>query len=246
MPTMLEVEELKAGYTKTPIVNGVSLRCERGQVTTIVGPNGCGKSTLLKAIVGLLRPSGGRVVFNGVDIFGRSPQELLLTGLALVPQARSVFPRMTVEENVRLGGYVLRDRARIHRRVDAIYALFPQLKERRRQLAGTLSGGEQRILELARAMILDPTMLLLDEPSAMLAPALLDTLFKQIREICTSGVTVLLVEQNIRKAFEITDQVYVLDYGHNSLHGTPAECLANPELATLYLGGESAQTGAVG
>ncbi len=238
MSYMLEIKEVKAGYSKTPIVNGVSLRCKRAQVTSIVGPNGCGKSTLLKTIVGLVTPSAGRVHFDGADVTGRSPQDLLLSGMALVPQARSVFPRMTIEENIQLGAYVLRDKARIRRRVEAAYAHFPRLRERRRQLAGTLSGGEQRMLELARAMILEPALLLLDEPSAMLAPALVDSLFCTIRDLCDAGLTVLLVEQNIRKAFEITDRVYVLDYGRNHLDGTPAECMASPELSSLFLGAE--------
>jgi branched-chain amino acid transport system ATP-binding protein len=233
---MLTVQDLKAGYTSVPILQRVSIRCETQKVTTIIGPNGCGKSTLLKAIVGLVRPTGGRIVLDGTDVTGRAPEDLLQLGVAMVPQIRSVFPRMTAEENVLLGGYLIRDRDLLHSRVEEVFALFPALQKQRGQRAGTLSGGEQRLLELARALVMKPSVLLLDEPSAMLAPAILETLFDEIRRIARHGTTIVLVEQNIRKAFEITDYVYVFDYGCNRIDGTPAECLANPELAELFLG----------
>lgn len=240
---ILEVTALEAGYTRLPILSGIFLRCEQGQVTTIIGPNGCGKSTLLKAIVGLLRPRQGSVRFAGKDVTGWAPERLLTIGMAMLPQARSVFPNMTVAENLRLGGYVLRDQRTLRQRLDEVLSSFPRLADRRRQLAGTLSGGEQRMLELGRALILHPKLLLMDEPSAMLSPALLEALFTEIARMPERGTTILLVEQNIRKAFEITQRVYVLDYGTNYIDGTPAECLRDPRLAALYLGGAEPVTG---
>ena len=236
MAKILDIVGLEVGYTKMPILSGVSLSCAEAQVTTVIGPNGCGKSTLLKAAIGLLQPWAGTVWFNGQNVTGLAPEKLLKRGMAMVPQARSIFPKMTVEENLRLGGYAIRDRRRVRERVDAVLAQFPRLAHRWRQLAGTLSGGEQRMLELGRTLVLQPTLLLMDEPSAMLAPALLEDLFRHIRRIVESGTTVLLVEQNIRKAFEITDYVFVLDYGTNYLAGTPEECRRNERLAALYLG----------
>ena len=240
---ILEVTALEAGYTRLPILSGMFLRCEQSQVTTIIGPNGCGKSTLLKAIVGLLRPRRGSVRFAGEDVTGWPPERLLTIGMAMLPQARSVFPDMTVAENLRLGGYILRDQQTLRQRLDEVLSSFPRLADRRRQLAGTLSGGEQRMLELGRALILHPKLLLMDEPSAMLSPALLEALFTEIARMPEPGTTILLVEQNIRKAFEITQRVYVLDYGTNYIDGTPAECLRDPRLAALYLGGAEPVTG---
>jgi branched-chain amino acid transport system ATP-binding protein len=233
---ILTVENLQAGYTSMPIVQGVSIRCQTQKVTTLIGPNGCGKSTLLKSIVGLLRPSAGKVVLDGTEVTGRRPEDLLRMGVSMVPQIRSVFPKMTAEENVLIGGYLIRDRSTLQARVDEVFGLFPVLQKRRSKAAGTLSGGEQRLLELGRALVMKPKVLLLDEPSAMLAPAILEALFDEIRRITSHGTTIVLVEQNIRKAFEITDYVYVLDYGRNRIDGTPEECLHNPELAELFLG----------
>ena len=232
----LAVQGVEAGYTAAPILLGVSLVCQAGAITTIVGPNGCGKSTLLKAVVGLIPVRRGSIRIHGADVTGLAPEVMLRRGVALVPQIRGCFPRMSVEENLLLGAYLLDSRALRRERMDEIFTVFPRLGERRRQLAGTLSGGEQRFLELARALIMRPDILLLDEPSAMLAPGFLDDLFGEIRRIADRGTAVLLVEQNIRKAFEVTDRVYVFDYGTNFMDGTPRECMENPALASLFLG----------
>lgn len=234
--SILDVSGLEAGYTSIPILRGVSVSCSAGEVTTIIGPNGCGKSTLLKSVIGLLPPRGGKVRLGGEDVTGLPPEALLRRGLALVPQIRSVFPRMSVEENLQLGGHLLGNGRLVRERIAEVMALLPRLHERRKQLAGTLSGGEQRLLELGRALILKPKVLLLDEPSAMLAPSILEGLFTEIRRITQGGTAILLVEQNIRKAFEITDFVYVFDYGTNFISGTPQQCMQNPDLASLFLG----------
>lgn len=233
---VLEVDRIEIGYSSSSILHDVSVICRRGQVTTIIGPNGCGKSTLLKAIIGFLRPRKGHIRLLGEDISKESPQALLRKGVSLVPQVRSVFPQMSVEENLLLGGTIERDQRLVRERMQEIYSLFPRLAERRGKRAAMLSGGEQRLLELGRALILKPQLLLLDEPSAMLAPSVLVELFAKIRAIADSGTAILLVEQNISKAFEISDMVFVLDYGANFINGTPQQCTANPAIAQLFLG----------
>ena len=212
------------------------MRCERAKVTLVVGPNGCGKSTLLKTIVGLVPPISGRVWLGTDDVTGIRAERLAARGLTMVLQGRGTFPEMTVEENLRLGGRLLRRAALVSQRLEFVYARFGRLREKRSQPAGLLSGGEQRMLEFARALMLDPHVLLLDEPSAMLAPAFLEEIWDEIRRFTAAGTTVVLVEQNIRKALELADYVYVLDLGRNRFEGTPGAIAANGELATLYLG----------
>jgi ABC-type branched-subunit amino acid transport system ATPase component len=233
---ILQVHQIEVGYSAASIVHDMSVACRRAQVTTIIGPNGCGKSTLLKAIIGFLRPRKGHVRLFDEDITGQPPQSVLRKGVSLVPQTRSIFPQMSVDENLLLGGTIESDRKLVLQRVTEVYAMFPRLAERKHRRAAMLSGGEQRLLELGRALILKPRILLLDEPSAMLAPSVLAELFAKIRAIADGGTAVLLVEQNIRKAFEISDMVYVLDYGTNFINGTPAQCAENPAVAELFLG----------
>ena len=205
-------------------------------MVTIVGPNGAGKSTLVKAVIGLLRPWAGRVLLRGEDLTGWKPHAIVAQGVGYVAQRQNVFPTMTVAENLELGGLALREGTIASSQADTL-ELFPRLQERRRQLAGTLSGGERQMLALARALMARPDVLLLDEPSAGLAPMAVDAIFEKIVSINASGVAILMVEQNARRALAISHRGYVLDTGRNRFEGPGLELLANPEVVDLYLGG---------
>ena len=232
---LLDVAEVVAGYGGTEILHGVSMAVDQGEVVTIIGPNGCGKSTLMKAIVGLVRVRTGTVCFQGRDISGQPPERIVRNGLCYVPQSNNVFPTMTIRENLEMGAFVRNDD---HRgRIEEMFQLFPDLAQRPGQRAGSLSGGQRQMLAIARALMLDPVLLLLDEPSAGLSPAMLDNVFERIREINESGVAVLLVEQNAREALNMSDRGYVLVAGENRLEDTGKDLLDNPEVARLYLGG---------
>jgi len=233
----LKVETIAVAYEKNDVLNGVSIDVAKEKITCVIGPNGSGKSTLLKSIMGFLRPRYGKISFDGQDITGLRPDLILEKGMSMVPQVRNFFPYLTVLENLQMGAYLLRDRNQIEERLEEVYNEFPILRERKRQMAATLSGGEQRMLELGRALILRPRILLLDEPSAMLAPKYLDVIFKKIQKINEGGVTILMVEQKVREALRLADQVYVLDLGQNRFEGTGKEFLGNEELVKLYLGG---------
>jgi ABC-type branched-subunit amino acid transport system ATPase component len=234
---LLATESVVAGYVpEVDILNGVDLTVAAGEVVTVVGPNGAGKSTLIKTIFGLLRPRRGRVLLRGEDISGEKPHAITRKGMGYVPQLDNVFPSMSVEENLEMGGVALnggetRDRSR------AMYELFPLLGERRRQTAGTLSGGERQMLAMARVLMPAPAVLLLDEPSAGLAPNLVDVIFEKITDINRTGVTILIVEQNARRALAMSDRGYVLDLGQNRFEGRGPELLDDPTVAELYLGG---------
>ena len=235
--TVLAVEGVVAGYfADVPILNGVDVAVARGEMVTIVGPNGAGKSTLVKAVIGLLRPWAGRVLLDGVDVTGRKPHAIVAKGVGYVAQRQNVFPTMTVMENLELGALGLREGASASSEADT-FELFPRLKERRRQLAGTLSGGERQMLALARALMAKPDVLLLDEPSAGLAPMAMDIIFERIEAINAGGVAILMVEQNARRSLAISHRGYVLDTGRNRFEGSGRELLANPEVVDLYLGG---------
>lgn len=231
---LLEVEGLRAGYGGVDIVRGASVRVAQGELVVIVGPNGAGKSTLLKAVFGLLRPRAGRVAFAGQDITGLGPERVARLGLGYVPQVANVFPTMSVKENLELGGYLRSDGGR--GRLEALLREFPRLRERLHQRAGLLSGGERQMLALAKALMLDPRLLLLDEPSAGLAPAMVDEVFAKVRAFQAGGVAVLMVEQNARRALAQADRGYVLDQGQNRFEGPGPSLLANPDVARLYLG----------
>jgi neutral amino acid transport system ATP-binding protein len=234
---VLVAESLVAGYVpEVDILRGADVRVGDGEVVTIVGPNGAGKSTLIKAIFGLLRPREGRVVLRGQDITGARPHRIARRGMGYVPQLANVFPNMTVEENLDLGAMAFGD-VDPGERKQALYVLFPRLGERRRQIAGTLSGGERQMLAMARAMMSDPTVLLLDEPSAGLAPALADAIFQKVADINRAGVTLVMVEQNARRALAMSDRGYVLDMGINRFEGRGRDLLDDPKVAELYLGG---------
>ena len=232
---LLDVAGVVAGYEETEILHGVSMSVDQGEVVTIIGPNGCGKSTLMKAIVGLVRVRTGTVCFQERDISGQPPERIVRNGLCYVPQSNNVFPTLTIRENLEMGAFVRNDD---HRgRIEEMFQLFPDLAQRPGQRAGSLSGGQRQMLAIARALMLDPVLLLLDEPSAGLSPAMMDHVFERIREINESGVAVLLVEQNAREALNMSDRGYVLVAGENRLEDTGKDLLDNPEVARLYLGG---------
>ena len=233
---MLKVEELNVYYDKIHAVKGVSFEVRDGEICTLIGANGAGKTTILQTISGLLRPKRGKISFDGVDITGHSPNTILVRGLAQVPEGRRVFGQMTVLENLEMGAFTRRDTAGIREDLEMVFHSFPRLKERLRQPAGTLSGGEQQMLAMGRALMSRPKMLLLDEPSMGLAPILVDEIFSIIRQVNKTGVTVLLVEQNATKALEIADYSYVLSTGKIVSSGEGRSLLTDASVRSAYLG----------
>ncbi len=232
---LLQTEGLIAGYVpEVDILGGVSVSVNEGEIVTIVGPNGAGKSTLIKTIFGLLRPRAGRIVFRSEDIAGRKPHDITRLGLSYVPQLDNVFPSLTVEENLEMGSL---DRSRTAEQRQRMYDLFPRLGERRGQAAGTMSGGERQMVAMAKALMPDPEVLLLDEPSAGLAPAFVDAIFEKTQEVNQAGVTIVMVEQNARRALTMSDRGYVLDLGKDRFEGPGKQLLEDPKVAELYLGG---------
>jgi ABC-type branched-subunit amino acid transport system ATPase component len=235
--TLLTVDGVTAGYGTMDILHGVALRVDAGEIVSVIGPNGAGKSTAFKTIVGFLHPRVGRVRFNGEDITGLRPDLVLRRGLAYVPQGRIVFPQMTVLENLEMGAYIERDAGRIAAALERVYALFPVLAERQRQRAGTMSGGEQQMVAIARALMTTPTLILLDEPSLGLSPKFVTLIFDKLVEMKRAGYTLMLVEQNAARALAVADRGYVLELGRNRFEGTGQRLLADPEVKRLYLGG---------
>jgi branched-chain amino acid transport system ATP-binding protein len=233
--SLLEVRDLEAGYGDLQVLFGVDLHVEEGEYVAIVGPNGAGKSTAMKAVVGLARHMGGEITFDGEDIAGRSPQNIIERGVGYVPQTANVFPTLTVEENLTIGAYLLGDLPDERREV--VLEQFPILGERLDQRAGNLSGGQQQMLAMARALIPDPPLLLLDEPSAGLAPDLVEELFDHIDRISERGVTVLIVEQNAKTALRRCDRGYVLAQGENRYTDDGDALLSDPEVRQQFLGG---------
>jgi len=241
----LVVEGLFAGYGGGDVLRGVSLEVVHGGITCVVGPNGAGKSTLLRAISGLLRPRQGQITLHGEPIVGRSPRQILRMGVVQVPQNHSLFREMTVRENIWLGGYILSDRRLAERRLDAVLEMFPQVTGWLGQKAGSLSGGQQRLVEFARSLMLDPSVVVLDEPSMGLAPKVLKSVFDAIRMMHAQGKTILLVEQNARAGLRLSTHGVVLENGQVRLSGSGKEVLEHPEIGALYLGGAVASDGAV-
>ncbi len=236
---LLEVQDIYSGYQADfDIIKGVSLYVEPGEIVCVIGPNGAGKSTVFKALYGFLKVRQGRVLFDDRDITNIRPQEALKAGITIVPQLRSVFPDMTVAENLEMGMYLERDKKRIKQRIAYILELFPRLAERKNQKAGTMSGGEQRMLEIGRALMWEPKLVLMDEPSAGLAPLITKMIFRGIDRLNKEiGLTVLMIEQNARQGLEISDRGYVLELGQNSYEGTGKELLDNEEVRRAFLGG---------
>ena len=227
----LEAKGVVSGYTReVPILKGVDVTAQDGIVTLIIGPNGAGKSTLLRTIYGYLRPTEGDVLHDGISIKGLAPEAMLGHGIAYLLQGHSVFPAMTVDENLELGGWIFRhDRARLNEAFEEVYSRFPALRERRRQSAGALSGGQQRMLEIARLTMTRPKTLLLDEPSVGLMPKLVDSVYEEIAKLKEQHFTILMVDQNVKKSIDIADYVYVLNLGENSHHGPHHEFEARLE-----------------
>ena len=233
--TILEVEGVVAGYVpEVDILNGVSVKAQEGEIVTIVGPNGAGKSTLIKTIFGLVTPREGRILFHDDDISGLKPHACARRGLSYVPQLDNVFKSLTVEENLRMGAL---SSSGARDQMNRMYELFPRLGERKGQAAGTMSGGERQMVAMARALMPNPKVLLLDEPSAGLAPAFVDAIFEKVEDVNRDGVTIVMVEQNARRALEMSHRGYVLDLGKDRFEGPGKDLLNDPKVADLYLGG---------
>jgi branched-chain amino acid transport system ATP-binding protein len=234
---MLEVRKLDCRYGKVSVLKGISLEVRQGELVSLIGANGAGKTTTLRAISGLVPSIAGHIVFEGEDITRMPAKRILAMGIAHCPEGRRVFPYMTVQENLEMGCYLRSDRARIAEDMDRILSRFPVLAERRSQPAGTLSGGEQQMLAIGRALMSRPRLMLFDEPSLGLAPTMVERTFDIITEIRKEGTTVLMVEQNAYAALEMCDRSYVLEAGEVALHGTGAELISNPHVRHAYLGG---------
>ena len=233
---MLKIEDLHVHYGGIQALRGISLEVPDGKIVTLIGANGAGKSTTLRTITGLVKAGSGSIQWNGQDLLGKSIDKIVSSGIAMSPEGRRVFPDLTVLENLKIGAYLRKDKAEIAKDIQWVYSLFPRLEERSWQLAGTLSGGEQQMLAVGRALMSRPKLLLLDEPSLGLAPLVVQDIFTIIREINRQGVTVLLIEQNANMALKIADLAYVLETGRITLSGTGAELLANEKVKEAYLG----------
>jgi branched-chain amino acid transport system ATP-binding protein len=240
---LLEVSGLKVAYGAITAVRGIDFHVAAGEMVALIGANGAGKTTTLKALAGVIAPVAGRVRYNGTDIMGMPSYRLVALGIALVPEGRGVFPRLTIAKNIDMGAYSRRDREGIAVDRDHVYELFPRLAERRQQTAGTLSGGEQQMLAIGRAIMSRPKLLLLDEPSMGLAPLMVQKIFDTIRAIAATGVTTFLVEQNAKLALELCDRGYVMESGEIILHDRARALLANPQVRRAYLGEEGLMNG---
>jgi branched-chain amino acid transport system ATP-binding protein len=234
---LLELRSVQAGYGPIQILYGLSLHVDPGEVVSVIGPTGAGKSTTFKAVMGFITFLGGEILFDGRSLVGQPPDRILARGLAYVPQGRVVFGQMTVRENLEMGAYLERDRARLRASMEHVFSLFPRLAERRGQMAGSMSGGEQQMLAMGRGLMMRPKMMLLDEPSLGLSPRLVEEVFDKIGEMARGGLTTMLVEQNAARALEISHRAYVLELGRNRYEGTGPALLANPDVRRMYLGG---------
>jgi branched-chain amino acid transport system ATP-binding protein len=234
--SMLEVRDLHSGYGDLPVVRGVDLDVDEGQIVTVVGPNGAGKTTLLKTITGLVQIWSGSVTFQGESLSGLAPHVLPGRGLVMVPEGRKLFPFMTVEENLLMGAYPKSARPQLSSTLDEVFGLFPRLKERRKQLGGSLSGGEQQMCAIGRAVMAKPRLLILDEPSLGLAPIVVEQILGLVRQLAQNGMTIMLVEQNVHDALEMAARGYVLEQGQVVMQGAGQELLARDDLQQAYLG----------
>jgi ABC-type branched-subunit amino acid transport system ATPase component len=243
MTALLELHGLWAGYGGSDVLRDLSIAVPEGGITCVVGPNGAGKSTILRVVSGQLRPRLGTMLFDGRDIAGRSPRQILGLGIVQVAQNHTLFPDMTVRENVELGGFLLRDQAEVARRLEQAAELFPIVRERARDKAGSLSGGQQRLVEFARCLMLEPRLVVLDEPSMGLDPKTLRLVLRQVRAMWEAGRTVLLVEQNVRAGLSLATHAVVVESGHVRLEGPGSELRESSEIGNLYLGGGTATVG---
>ena len=234
--SVLSLKDVEISYGGIRAVKGISLEVNEGELVTLIGANGAGKTTTLKAITGLLKPASGAIEYCGNSIIGKPPYRLATDGLVMVPEGRGVFPGLTIEENLQMGAYTRSDRVQIKIDIEEKFALFPRLKERAKQTAGTLSGGEQQMLAISRALMAKPKLLLLDEPSMGLAPIMVQKIFEVVRDVSKTGVTILLIEQNAALALQVSTRAYVMDGGVITLSGESKALLANPKVREAYLG----------
>ena len=233
---MLEMTAVCAGYGSFQALFDVSLEVRHGEAVGVIGPNGAGKTTLMRVISGLIRPTAGSIMTEGLDLLATPPHRIVGVGIAHVPESRRLFPRMTVEDNLKMGGFMPAARPKFRQRLDFVYALFPRLRERRRQLAGSMSGGEQQMCAIGRALMSEPKLLLLDEPSAGLAPVIVDQVFELLQRIRAAGVTVLIVEQNVQQVLRVVDRAYVLKAGSIRAGGAAADLFDSATVREAYLG----------
>lgn len=233
---MLEINNLNTYYGSIHALKGVTLSVEPGEIVSLIGSNGAGKSTLVNTVAGLLKPRTGSILFENRKITANDPHKIVQMGISLSPEGREVFPALTVEENLRLGAYIVKDKSKINESFELAYSLFPRLKERNRQYAGTLSGGEQQMLAIARALMSGPKLLLLDEPSLGLAPNIVAQIFELIVRIAKQGITIMLIEQNAFMALKISDRAYVLENGKVSMEGKSKDIIEDPRIRKIYLG----------
>lgn len=238
---MLEIKDLHVSYGGIQALRGVSLTVPEGKIVTLIGANGAGKSTLMRTISGLVKAQSGSILWNGQEVLGRPIDQIVTSGIAMSPEGRRVFADLTVVENLKIGAYLRRDKAEMEQDLEWVYSLFPRLKERSWQSAGTLSGGEQQMLAVGRALMSKPRLLMLDEPSLGLAPIVVREIFDIIRTVNQQGITVLLNEQNANMALKVADYAYVLETGNLTLSGTGAELLANEQVKAAYLGRKRAE-----
>jgi branched-chain amino acid transport system ATP-binding protein len=234
--SMLELKSVRAGYGTFQALFDVSLDVRQGEAVGVIGPNGAGKTTLMRVISGLIRPTSGAIHMEGVDLVATPAHRIVEIGIAHVPENRRLFPRMTVEDNLKIGGFMPAARPKFRDRLEVVYELFPRLRERRHQLAGTMSGGEQQMCAIGRALMSDPRLLLLDEPSAGLAPVIVQHVFELVKRIRGGGLTVLIVEQNVQQVLRVVDRAYVLKAGSLRAEGTAAELLGSDTIREAYLG----------
>ena len=234
---ILTLDNVVAGYGRMTILNGVSARIRRGAITTVIGPNGAGKSTLFKTVFGVLGVRSGKVSFDGADTTSRPPRRMLDAGMCYVPQGRNLFPELTVRHNLELGGVALTDRSKLPQRMAAMMARFPIIREKADAQASTLSGGQQKLLEVARGLLLEPKLMLIDEPSIGLSPLMVQEVFGILKDLRDKGVTILLIEQNAKQALQISDYGIVLEQGQTRIEDSAANVLSDPRIAQLFLGG---------
>ncbi|WIM13408.1 MAG: ABC transporter, ATP-binding protein 2 (cluster 4, leucine/isoleucine/valine/benzoate) [Enhydrobacter sp.] len=233
---MLELKRIDAGYGSFQALFGIDLEVKAGEAVGVVGPNGAGKTTLMRVISGLIRPRGGSIAMQGADVLATAPHRIVGLGIAHVPENRRLFPGLTVEDNLRMGAFMREARAKHDRRLEFVFDLFPRMKERRHQLAGTMSGGEQQMCAIGRALMSDPKLLLLDEPSAGLAPVVVQQVFELVKRIRASGLTVLIVEQNVQQVLKVVDRAYLLEAGTIRISGSAADLLRSDTIKQAYLG----------
>jgi len=236
--SLLEIKSISASYPDgIQVLNGVSIQVFEGEIVSIIGSNGAGKSTTLKSVMGFVNVTEGEILFKGQSLKGLRPEQILSTGLGYVPQGRVVFERMTVKENLELGAFILEDLKKVEESMSNIFSIFPLLEERQEQFAGTMSGGEQQMLAIARALMTNPNILMLDEPSLGLSPKYVQEVFEKIIELSNQGFTIILVEQNVLQALEVCHRGYLLELGRNKIEGTRTELVSSKEVHTMFIGG---------